>query len=109
MKHPAIVATKELVKSLEQREHEVLAWVGHDTIPADVSNVPLDVTPRLPHELVLVFGGWANNGPSNEIFAYDIEADHWSNVSIKLIHGCLNNSEFSNRLIKTCVAFDDIG
>ncbi|XP_028278028.1 kelch-like protein 10 [Parambassis ranga] len=37
--------------------------------------------PRLPSAVLLAIGGWSNSGPTNEIEAFDIRANHWMNTT----------------------------
>ncbi|KAF4528079.1 hypothetical protein B566_EDAN014612 [Ephemera danica] len=59
---------------------EVIEWLTRnpETSTETPEVAPQDLVPRYPQELVLTIGGWSANGPSNNVYAYDIEADHWS-------------------------------
>lgn len=34
-------------------------------------------TPRVPHEILFVIGGWSGGSPTNMVETYDTRADHW--------------------------------
>ena len=33
--------------------------------------------PRIPHEMIVVVGGWSGGSPTNKIETYDTRADRW--------------------------------
>ncbi|CAF1155091.1 unnamed protein product [Adineta ricciae] len=52
------------------------------------------IRPRLPHEMILAFGGWSGGNATSMLEAYDIRADKWTTISTQQIsprayHGCI--------------------
>ena len=80
---PLIIRALRLLYDLELEENPDM----------DVYN-PL-TRPRVPHEVLVVIGGWSGGSPTNVVETYDTRADRWvlcapaQDAGPRAYHGCV--------------------